>query len=510
MRTIWHSLAWKEWHEHKWMLAAATAIFAGVSAIGAISNIRHGDLEFDPFAPLIALLYSSVPLSLFIAATAASGERSKNTLAFYQSLPVPMWKAGSWKLFYGLMTCLVAILTTIAVYNLWYLYFVFIGRDVPIATLNALKHAPPLFSDRPLLNWNLYIAFATCFVASSVFIWVAAVGVNRRTEVAAGGLAMLAIIFWWTAIVVGAHWFFPNSPPAPFWPAGAILAASPGGLPLLIATELMPNEVGFIVPILIALIIHGGLAAWFALRFGRTEIGIRWSPKADLLSKSGPVLLRPPRRSRLSAIIWKQTRELTPIVVAGVIGIFSVVLVQFAIHPDFYSRVVQLSDLLIGVTTFVGMLVALAAGIAIFDRDLGPRLNTFWRSRPIKPDLWFWAKSISGLASISLVFIIPPLAAILWSVPVTAAGRFSETFVFFFHLAIYTAAMAAICLIRQNIYAAILGVGLVTLIVVIPMIWIDPQRVRLQSVIVALSTITTVACTLVAWLAVRYDWGRKN
>ena len=33
MRTIWHSLAWKEWHEHKWKLAALTAVLCGVNAL---------------------------------------------------------------------------------------------------------------------------------------------------------------------------------------------------------------------------------------------------------------------------------------------------------------------------------------------------------------------------------------------------------------------------------------------------------------------------------------------
>src|SRR4029077_3506548 len=122
---------------------------------------------------------------------------------------------------------------------------------------------------------------------------------------------------------------------------------------------------------------------------------------------------------------------------------------------------------------------------------------TFWRSRPINPDLWFWCKFVSGLATVSLIFSAPPVATIWWWFRADVANHFSsaDLSAYFFEAVIYTAAMAAICLIRQTIYAAILGVGLVALIVVIPVFWIDPHRMRLESVIFAVSAIATVACT---------------
>ena len=33
MNSIFYSLAWKEWHEHKWKLAAITAILCGIAAL---------------------------------------------------------------------------------------------------------------------------------------------------------------------------------------------------------------------------------------------------------------------------------------------------------------------------------------------------------------------------------------------------------------------------------------------------------------------------------------------
>ncbi len=48
---------------------------------------------------------------------------------------------------------------------------------------------------------------------------------------------------------------------------------------------------------------------------------------------------------------------------------------------------------LVGIlTSTIGLLVALVVGIGMILTDVSPPLNTFWRSRPINPDLWFWTK----------------------------------------------------------------------------------------------------------------------
>jgi hypothetical protein len=506
MRTIWHSLVWKEWHEHKWKLAAMTAIFVGVAASVLVAVNR--DPELDPMALLAALLYAVVPQSLFMAALAAAGERSKSTLGFYQSLPVPMWKAGLSKLLYGLATCLIPIALTIAAWNIWSLVLRFLGRNMRHLTVE--KFPPQWLGIHPLLNWNLFVVVIVSVVAASLFLWTATVGVNRRSEVIAGGLGLLTIVISWTAIIVGARWVLPDHSPLPLWPFGIILAAAPGGLALFLAAKpLASNGWELYAAVATATLVHFAVATVYVLRFGRTTLGFCWSPAADR-QRLGPIFLRPPRRSKLSAIIWKQFREFTPLIVAGMVGIAALVGVNVLRDPKSYGQPRQLIQLLVSIASSVGLLIALIAGIAIFDHDLGPRLNTFWRSRPINPSLWFWAKFVSGLLIILSAFCVPIVA--FWWLSRDSVSQFdnSQLLVFGLHVAVFAAAVAAICLIRQTIYAAILGVGFVALVVMIPWIWMDPLYMRVGSVIVTVSALTTVATTLVAWLAVRYDWGRKS
>ena len=40
----------------------------------------------------------------------------------------------------------------------------------------------------------------------------------------------------------------------------------------------------------------------------------------------------------------------------------------------------------------IGLAVAMIVGIGVFLYDVGPGLSSFWRSRPINPNLWFWIK----------------------------------------------------------------------------------------------------------------------
>src|SRR3972149_4322861 len=89
MRTIWQALAWKEWHEHKWKLAALTAVLWGVAAwILAVAGSHDKIALMTVFAIL-----GIIPLSVFVGLGAAANERSRNTLPFLQSLPAGTWRA---------------------------------------------------------------------------------------------------------------------------------------------------------------------------------------------------------------------------------------------------------------------------------------------------------------------------------------------------------------------------------------------------------------------------------
>ena len=71
MRTIWHSLAWKEWHEHKWKLVAITAVLWGVAALVCCYGADERQDLLD--AVYWMTMCCIVPLAVFVGA----GRRGK-------------------------------------------------------------------------------------------------------------------------------------------------------------------------------------------------------------------------------------------------------------------------------------------------------------------------------------------------------------------------------------------------------------------------------------------------
>ena len=61
MRTIWHNLLWKEWHEHKWKMLSLVAITVSIP----LASLYDGPETF--FLSITSVLIASVFLSaLFI------------------------------------------------------------------------------------------------------------------------------------------------------------------------------------------------------------------------------------------------------------------------------------------------------------------------------------------------------------------------------------------------------------------------------------------------------------
>ena len=75
MRSILHSLAWKEWHEHKWKLASLVAILSGITSYTML-NVVRGASEGALVAVRVVLVMCIVPLAIFVGLGTAAGERS--------------------------------------------------------------------------------------------------------------------------------------------------------------------------------------------------------------------------------------------------------------------------------------------------------------------------------------------------------------------------------------------------------------------------------------------------
>jgi hypothetical protein len=77
------------------------------------------------------------------------------------------------------------------------------------------------------------------------------------------------------------------------------------------------------------------------------------------------------------------------------------------------------------IAVLIAAVAALLVPIAVFVPDLDPRINTFWRSRPISPTCWFWATY--GTALVAMIATIALLAA-PWLVMAAAEAAVARGF----------------------------------------------------------------------------------
>ena len=120
----------------------------------------------------------------------------------------------------------------------------------------------------------------------------------------------------------------------------------------------------------------------------------------------------------------------------------------------------------------IGFAITLIVGIGVCFYDVSPQQNTFWRSRPINPDTWFWVKFFTGLIILVATLYIPLLVVVFAFHP--DPDHFlpsnSATAIFVAQFALFAAAVATTCLVRHAVYAAILSIPLMYFGVIV--VWI--------------------------------------
>jgi hypothetical protein len=133
--------------------------------------------------------------------------------------------------------------------------------------------------------------------------------------------------------------------------------------------------------------------------------------------------------------------------------------------------------------------------------------------------LWFWTKFIGGLAITLATIYVPYLLIVRTRV---FDLDLKETIVPIAHLAIFASSVFMMCVVRQAVYAAILCTAVVYLGVVISWLAmlaadfvgvVEWPRIEFFSMsegqVAAGFILSFVVSTLLAWLAVRNDWGQK-
>jgi hypothetical protein len=520
MSTIWQSLAWKEWNEHKWKLVSILAVMWGLWVIVFLTVSGERDALATSF--YVSVLLGCITMAIFIGLSAAAGERSRGTLSFLQSLPVPLWRVAIHKVAFALATIVIPIIITALGAAILRVVF-------PWIRMGRFVDFPTSFVGEKLLwrIWFLQTAGLAALMASSLVVWGAALGNNRKDEVSAGATALVLMSVWCT--VLTAAWLFllkgTTLPDSARLRAVGVASAPLGFLiiPEIAGAERECLVLGYVA----AILVHLSLVARYVIRFGLADDYGHRSPRDATSSLQRSEFLTSPRRFAFTAIAWKQFRESSPVALAGLAAVV-VISTCFCVGSWYVDqRWVRDAKRIYGVTAVVfGFFIALVAGIGVALQDLGSPLNTFWRSRPIQPNLWFSIKFVTALLTV-LAAVYVPIGLFVATGEASikdVMGSHDVPMIVASQVAVFAAAAMMTTLVRQAVYAAILSVAVVYVGILAyhiaymivyhfgliggRMLYEWWQITKDQALAGTFATV--IVCTFVAWLATRFDWGRKG
>ncbi len=451
--------------------------------------------------PIAVVLLPAV--SLFLGAGIAAGEQSRRTIGFLQSLPVPtQWSA---------IAKLVGAMATA-----WIVCFAALG----FLLISRWLRGSSEFPNHPITPELMVIAYG--LTATSLLIWMAAAGVNRKDEVQAGALGLLVILVCWALLGLFSVGHGANDS---FWNS-LIYAAAPGGVASIFSQwdhqaylrELGVEPPSLWPPIIAAVITHGILVMWYVLRFGRVVHGRRQTVET-LAHMPDVTWLKPPRSRPWTAILWKQARESMPLAALGAGTILCVaIIIASVVYRDGGEFGAGFAFAAGGTWVIAGFLVSVVAGIGLLMDDLRPGLYGFWRSRPIDVDQWFAVKFTVSLLTTVLTLALPTALIYGGVVALSGGGASVEGLVvgdgqfwvtvtvgLLAQVGAFSIAAAAMAFTRQPVTAAI--VAILTAICVVAL---SEKYATTGIQVAAFTVIVTVAATLAAWLAVRNNWGWKH
>lgn len=511
MLAIYKLLIWKEWHEHKWKLASLVAICILPPLLMSTDDSRMA-FDFGMASLLTLILY--LPLAAaFIGMSSAANETSRGTDEFLAALPVQSAKPAIVKLLAGWLSVLAPVLLLSGIAWLWY----FADLMKLTSRTTHVEFSRPFEIGYPLLELLAMVSLVT----GSIYLWVAAAGVNSRSEIRAGAIGLSLIVCVW-ALFFGLLYLFGDDLASLFgdWLRDPLLAALPGGFVAVrpessAGATWMRTLMGFAIT-------HVPLLVWYLKRFAEAESIALWKPTRSANAASSEGWLSAPRTSPISSILWKQWRESAPIALfaaMAAIGVSLFVAIAVAVSRDYPANATTLSTSLefaynlleftLGGFVFAGVLSALVAGVGAFVSDLEPGLHTFWRSRPIDPDLWYWTKYAGGLATLLLAFVLPAL--VIGGLLSGFGPREIEQPLMFalatcgLILVTYASAVLMGCLLRHAVYASLLGI-----LLMYGLAQLASEISDSGLVLTLLGMLALVAISILAWLCVRYDWALRR
>ncbi len=360
-------------------------------------------------------------VAIFLAARTALGERTQGTLAFSAALPVALRTTAAVR-FAGAVATLILPM---------FLGAVVVSIAVGTGLVEQMPRRPHVnyvrLPDRELLSAGSAIALlwtVTAVAAAqavTLMCLVATIGARRKSE----------------AIVA-----FIGAPLAMLWIMGTAIRIGPGGetagwanwLGSLLPQALVINygygdELGSYTDLDVAPRVWGPLAvnfvllvlmgAWFAHRYGRLAPAAVANNKRRLRLPRLLARVPNPLPGRIASLAWVDFRQALPLAAAGLAIACLMTAAELLIESDYRYRGTFLGSLagqLPGSTWIIGTLWSAVVAAGVFGPELQPRLEAFWRSRPISPTSWFWTKYLVGLVAV-LGFLDGVTIAVSWNSP---------------------------------------------------------------------------------------------
>jgi ABC-type transport system involved in multi-copper enzyme maturation permease subunit len=417
--------------------------------------------------------------SLLLSMSTATGEYSQRTLRFTASLPVSLSHA-AWARLIAMWGCLVIPITINAMIATLVLGSGLI-EQAGIRPENYGDQGYLSLPDRPSISKVDAIIFlwTTMAIATGSGLFLSTIislfGTFCRREGTVGfiGVILILISLQFTSIrfdLDRGEYFFVSRWIGSVLPESMAIQWSYGERDgsSFEDLELAPL---IVAPLAINLVMTLGLATLFSWRYGRrseaTAIAKQrwwWMPRLPRLTSRLPI--RWP--GRIAALTWLDLRQSVPLCLSGLIiaGIFTLLGLRSShAYPTLEGRFIkQLPES----TWFIGLIWASIVAVGVFGAEIKPGLAEFWRSRPIAPRTWFWTKFVIGLlALVTALDLLPALA--LWKIgyrPEPNTGylgmglKASLYCTPLLHAQVYSLTVAAICLLRRSIPAAILGLVL--------------------------------------------------
>lgn len=189
------------------------------------------------------------------------------------------------------------------------------------------------------------------------------------------------------------------------------------------------------------------------------------------------------------AQIWLELRQAFPLAFYGALLAILVTVATIVMEGDIESPGSSFAQSfqaqLPHTVFFVGMLWSTVVAAGLYSADLGERLGSFWRSRPISPAMWFWTKFFVGLLMVEICLDAVSIA-VSWNGPRGGMTQgMSWSFVACFpllHAWMYTLAVLGTCVVRKPVIGGFLAIFtyMVLMIVVtsFPQTnWMEPLQV---------------------------------